>query len=43
MIESDKGVVNNLYDPEDGWANTSGALHMHIKKNSEAVVCRKYS
>ncbi len=39
MIESDKGGVNNLYDPENAWTDTSGALHMQIKKKSDWWSC----
>jgi hypothetical protein len=39
MIESDKGGVNNLYDPENTWTDTSGALHMQIKKKSDRWSC----
>jgi hypothetical protein len=31
-IESDKGGMSNLYDPENAWVDTSGALHMRITK-----------
>jgi hypothetical protein len=31
-IESDKGGLSNLYDPENAWTDTSEALHMQITK-----------
>jgi hypothetical protein len=34
MIASDKGGTNNLYDPENAWADASGAFHMQIKKKA---------
>ena len=39
MIESHKGGVNNLYDPENAWTDPSGALHMQIKKISGSWSC----
>ena len=39
MIESDKGGTNNLYDPENAWADANGALHMQIKKKSGRWSC----
>jgi len=39
MIASDKGGMNNLYDPENAWTDASGALHMQIKKKSGRWSC----
>jgi len=39
MIASDKGGMNNLYDPENAWTDPSGALHMQIKKKSDRWSC----
>ena len=39
MIESDKGGMSNLYDPENAWIDASGALHMQIKKKSGKWSC----
>src|ERR1700729_2788932 len=39
MIASDKGGMNNLYDPENAWSDASGALHMQIKKKSGSWSC----
>ena len=39
MVESDKGGMNNLYDPKNAWTDASGALHMQIKKKSERWSC----
>jgi hypothetical protein len=38
-IASDKGGTNNLYDPENAWTDSSGALHLQIKKKSERWSC----
>jgi hypothetical protein len=38
-IESDKGGINNFYDPENAWTDASGALHMQIKKKSGSWSC----
>jgi hypothetical protein len=38
-IASDKGGVNNLYDPENAWTDASGALHMQIRKKSGGWSC----
>jgi hypothetical protein len=38
-IASDKGGMNNLYDPENAWTDASGALHMQIKKKSGRWSC----
>jgi hypothetical protein len=32
MIASNKGGLNNSYDPQNAWTDASGALHMQIKK-----------
>jgi hypothetical protein len=39
MVASDKGGMNNLYDAENAWTDTSGALHMQIKKKSDKWSC----
>ena len=39
MIASDKGGTNNLYDPDNAWTDTSGALHLQIKKKSGRWSC----
>ena len=36
---SDKGGINNFYDPENAWTDASGALHMQIKKKSGRWSC----
>jgi hypothetical protein len=38
-IASDRGGVNNPYDPENAWTDTSGALHLQIKKKSGRWSC----
>jgi hypothetical protein len=38
-IESVKGGLNNLYDPENAWTDASGLLHMQIKKKSDRWSC----
>jgi hypothetical protein len=38
-ISSDKGGMNNLYDPENAWTDASGALHMQIKKKLGSWSC----
>jgi len=35
--------ARNLYDPENAWTDTSGALHMQIKKKSDRRSWQKYS
>ena len=39
MIASDKGGMTNLYDPENTWTDSSGALHMQIRKKSCSWSC----
>jgi len=39
MIASDKGGLNNLYDPENAWTDASGALHMLIKRKLGVWSC----
>ena len=39
MTASDKGGMNNLYDPENAWTDAGGALHMQIKKKSDSWSC----
>ena len=38
-IANDKGGTHNLFDPENAWTDTSGALHMQIKKKSGSWSC----
>ena len=38
-IASDKGGTNNLYDPENAWTDSSGALHLQIKRKSGRWSC----
>ena len=38
-IESDKGGMSNLYDPENAWTDANGALHMQIKKKLDRWSC----
>jgi hypothetical protein len=38
-IANDKGGLNNLFDAENAWTDTTGALHMQIKKKSEKWSC----
>ena len=38
-IPNNKGGMDNLFDPENAWTDTSGALHMRIKKKSDAWSC----
>ncbi len=38
-IASDRGGLNNLYDPDNAWTDASGALHMRIKKKSGRWTC----
>ena len=38
-IASDKGGTNNLYDPENAWTDTSGALHLQIKRRGDRWSC----
>ena len=38
-IASDRGGTNNLYDPENAWTDSSGALHLQIKKKSGRWSC----
>jgi hypothetical protein len=39
MIESDKGGMSNLYDPQNASVDASGALHMQIVKKSGKWSC----
>jgi hypothetical protein len=38
-IASNKGGLNNLYDSQNAWTDSSGALHMQIKKKSDMWSC----
>ena len=39
MTASDKGGINNLYDPANAWADARGALHLQIRKKSDKWSC----
>jgi len=38
-IASDRGGVNNLYDGDNAWTDSSGALHLRIKKKGDKWSC----
>jgi hypothetical protein len=38
-IASDRGGMNNLYDPDNAWTDPSGALHLRIKKRAGRWSC----
>jgi hypothetical protein len=38
-IASDRGGLNNLYDPDNAWTDASGALHLKIKKHDGRWSC----
>jgi hypothetical protein len=38
-IASDRGGVNNLYDPSNAWTDATGALHLQIKRKSDRWTC----
>jgi hypothetical protein len=38
-IASDRGGLNNLYDPENAWTDKSGALHLRLKKHDGRWTC----
>ena len=38
-IPNNKGGMDNLFDTENAWSDTSGALHMQIKKKSDRWSC----
>jgi len=38
-IASDRGGLNNLYDADNAWTDTSGALHLRITKKGEKWSC----
>jgi hypothetical protein len=38
-IASDRGGMNNLYDPANAWTDASGALHLRIKKVGDRWSC----
>ncbi len=38
-IASDRGGTNNLYDPDNAWTDSSGALHLQIKRKSGRWSC----
>lgn len=38
-IASDRGGMNNLYDPDNAWIDPKGALHLRIKKRAGRWSC----
>jgi hypothetical protein len=38
-IASDRGGMNNLYDPDNAWIDASGALHLRIKRRAGRWSC----
>jgi hypothetical protein len=38
-IAADRGGVNNLYDADNAWTDSSGALHLRISKKSGKWTC----
>jgi hypothetical protein len=38
-IASDRGGMNNLYDPDNAWIDAAGALHLRIKKRGSRWTC----
>ncbi|HKE08558.1 MAG TPA: hypothetical protein VKB48_12065 [Candidatus Acidoferrum sp.] len=38
-IASDRGGMNNLYDPDNAWTDKSGSLHLRIKKKDDRWSC----
>jgi len=38
-IPGNKGGMDNLFDPENAWTDTSGTLHMQIKKKFDRWSC----
>ena len=38
-ISGDRGGLNNLYGPENAWADASGALHLRITKKGDRWTC----
>jgi hypothetical protein len=38
-ISSDRGGMNNPYDPDNAWTEASGALHLRIKKRAGRWTC----
>jgi hypothetical protein len=38
-ISSDRGGLNNLYDGDNAWTDSSGALHLRIKKKGDKWSC----
>jgi hypothetical protein len=38
-ISSDRGGMNNLYDPDNAWIDPRGALHLRIKKRAGRWSC----
>jgi hypothetical protein len=38
-IASDRGGMNNLYDGDNAWTDSSGALHLRIKKKGDKWSC----
>jgi hypothetical protein len=38
-IAGDRGGINNLYDGDNAWTDSSGALHLRIKKRGDKWSC----
>jgi hypothetical protein len=38
-IPSDRGGLNNLYDPNNAWTDAAGAMHLRIRKTDEKWSC----
>src|SRR5262249_49140466 len=38
-IASDRGGMNNLYTADNAWVDSSGALHLRVKKNDDRWSC----
>lgn len=38
-ISSDRGGMNNLYDPDNAWTDETGALHLRMKKKGDRWTC----
>jgi hypothetical protein len=38
-IASDRGGLNNLYDPDNAWTDSKGALHLRMKKRNGRWTC----
>jgi hypothetical protein len=38
-IASDRGGLNNLYEPDNAWTDANGALHLRIKRSGDKWSC----